>query len=609
MRQMVFFGLLTSTARPLLAHARHPHGAAIASGGRCLSRQLCGRAGQPRLAASAASAGSAEAAGTAQDGVMERGNFISKIMSQDLASGKHDKIVTRFPPEPNGYLHIGHAKSICVNFGLGDQFEGETYMRFDDTNPDKEEQEYVDAILRDVRWLGFDWKVAERQTYASNYFERFYECAVELIREGKAYVDSLSAEEMRTYRGTLTEPGKDSPHRTRAVEENLELFAQMVAGEVADGSMVLRLKIDMGSPNLNMRDPPIYRVKRDSTHPMTGDRWKVYPMYDYAHVLTDAFEGITHSLCTLEFQDHRPLYEWILANVAAVPCQPRQIEFSRLNLQYCVVSKRKLLQLVTEKHVAGWDDPRMPTLAGLRRRGVPPEAIRLFVERTGVSKADNNIDYSVLEDCAREVLDGAAPRAMAVLDPIKVTVTSWPEGEVDWLDGPMHPKLPELGRRSVPFSRNLLIDRADFEEIPPKKYKRLKPDGEVRLRFGYVIKCAPPPTATSLALPPSPPAHPHQKHRASMRLCGGRPIPARERTARERTARERTARERTARECTARAAPAYLLWRKRPTRSRGARAPAGRGTGAMRSSRTRVARWSSCAARTTRRRGRVPARR
>lgn len=418
---------------------------------------------------------------------MERANFLAKIMEEDLASGKHEAIVTRFPPEPNGYLHIGHAKSICVNFGLGEKFNGSTFMRFDDTNPEKEEQEYIDNILTDVKWLGFDWKVPERLTYASDYFDQFHQYAIMLIKEGKAYVDELSAEEVREYRGTLTKPGKDSPYRNRSVEENLDLFAKMTAGEIADGDMVLRLKIDMASPNMNLRDPTIYRVKRDADHPRTGKKWKVYPMYDYAHVLTDAHEHITHSLCTLEFEDHRALYDWILDNLPT-PARPRQIEFSRLNLQYCVVSKRKLIKLVTEGHVSGWDDPRMPTLCGLRRRGVPPEALHLFVERTGVSKADNNIDYSVLEDCVREVLESSAPRAFAVLDPIRVVVTTWPEGEVDMLEGPKHPKIPDLGKRQVAFTRNLLIERSDFEEDPPKKFFRLKPGGEARLRFGYVIK-------------------------------------------------------------------------------------------------------------------------
>jgi len=419
---------------------------------------------------------------------MERSNFLSNIMRKDLDEGKHTQIVTRFPPEPNGYLHIGHAKSICINFGLGEQFGGVTFMRFDDTNPDKEEQEYVDAIMRDVKWLGFDWKVAERQTYASDYFDKFYEYAIMLIKDGKAYVESLSPEEMREYRGSLTQPGRDSPHRTRSIEENLELFEEMAAGEVEDGAACVRLKIDMNSPNMNLRDPAIYRIKRNAEHPQTGTKWKIYPMYDYAHVLTDAMEGITHSLCTLEFEDHRPLYDWVLDNLP-VPARPRQIEFSRLNLQYCVVSKRKLIKLVTDGHVAGWDDPRMPTICGLRRRGVPPEALRLFVERTGVSKADNNIDYSVLEECAREVLDPATPRAMAVLDPIKITVTSWPVGEVDVLEGPMHPKLPELGMRKIEFGRNILIERDDFMEDPPPKKWCLKPGGMVRLRYGYVLVC------------------------------------------------------------------------------------------------------------------------
>ena len=495
LRSAVMLGLLCSVARPLAMRSlpRSTAGAAA-------SRAILLQPAQPRSwrhrcpaptargSKSAASTAAEGAESSGPEGVMERGNFLSAIMRNDLESGKHTQIVTRFPPEPNGYLHIGHAKSICINFGLGEQFGGATFMRFDDTNPEKEEQEYVDAIMKDVQWLGFDWKEPERQTYASNYFEKFYEFAITLIKDGKAYVDSLDAEQMREYRGTLKKPGQDSPYRTRSVEENLALFESMAAGEVPDGEAVLRLKIDMQAANMNLRDPAIYRVKRNAEHPMTGQKWKVYPMYDYAHVLTDALEGITHSLCTLEFEDHRPLYEWILANLP-VPSTPRQIEFSRLNLQYCVVSKRKLIKLVTDNHVSGWDDPRMPTLCGLRRRGVPPEAVRLFIERTGVSKADNNIDYSILEDCARETLDMAATRAMAVLDPIRVVVTTWPEGEVDMLEGPMHPKLPELGKRSVPFSRTLLIERTDFEEDPPGKFKRLKPGGEVRLRFGYVIKC------------------------------------------------------------------------------------------------------------------------
>ena len=354
-------------------------------------------------------------------------NFIRNIMKADVKSGKHTGIVTRFPPEPNGYLHIGHAKSICINFGLGREFDGVTYMRFDDTNPATEDQEYVNSIQEDVRWLGFDWGTDDRKTHASDYFDQFYEYALVLIKGGKAYVDSLSPSELREHRGTLTSPGTNSPYRERSVEENLGLFAKMTAGRMEDGTAVLRLKIDMGAPNLNLRDPVIYRINTSTDHPMTGRRWKVYPMYDYAHSLTDALEGVTHSLCTLEFQDHRPLYEWILQQLP-VPCTPRQIEFSRLNLQYTVLSKRKLIKLVQEGHVAGWDDPRMPTLCGIRRRGVPPEAVRLFIERTGVSKAENNIDLGVFEDCVREKLDPIAPRAMAVLDPLRVVITTWPEG-------------------------------------------------------------------------------------------------------------------------------------------------------------------------------------
>ena len=486
--RLVMLGLLSSAVRPFATNARSPRSnAALRDGGSAMLRHHLPRCGGTRLVATSSTESGAEQAEEEAGGSL-RNNFLSKIMQRDLESGKHAGIVTRFPPEPNGYLHIGHAKSICINFGLAQQFGGVTYMRFDDTNPEKEEREYIDAIMEDVRWLGFDWGADERQTYASDNFERFFETAKELIREGKAYVDSLSAEEVREYRGSLTKPGKDSPYRSRSVEENMALFEAMAAGEIADGEAILRLKIDNQSGNMNLRDPAIYRVKREAEHPQTGTAWKVYPMYDYAHVLTDAYEGITHSLCTLEFEDHRPLYDWILANLP-VPHTPRQIEFSRLNLQYCVVSKRKLIKLVTEGHVEGWDDPRMPTLCGLRRRGVPPEAVKLFVDRTGVSKSDNNIDYTLLEDCARETLDVASPRAFAVIDPIRVVVTTWPEGEVDMLEGPMHPKVPELGKRDVPFSRNLLIERADFEEEPPPKYHRLKPGGEVRLRFGYVIRC------------------------------------------------------------------------------------------------------------------------
>lgn len=413
-------------------------------------------------------------------------NFIRNIIKQDLASGKHTEIVTRFPPEPNGYLHIGHAKSILINFGFGQEFSGRTFMRFDDTNPAKEEREYIDAILEDVKWLGFDWE--ERLTHASDYFDRFHACAISLIEQGHAYVDSLSPDEMREYRGTLTTKGTDSPHRTRSIGENLALFEAMSSGELEDGSAVLRLKIDMASPNMNMRDPAIYRIKRDADHPQVGKKWKVYPMYDYAHVLTDAFEGITHSLCTTEFEAHRPLYDWVLDHVST-PSRPRQIEFSRLNLQWTVLSKRKLITLVQEGHVDGWDDPRMPTICGLRRRGVPAAAIANFVTSLGVSKAEGTIDYSIFEDAVRASLDFEAPRVMAVLKPLRVVITTWPEDEVEMLEGAVHQKRPELGTRSLPFSRTLLIERSDFEEEPPKKYFRLKPGGEVRLRFGYVIKC------------------------------------------------------------------------------------------------------------------------
>jgi len=422
---------------------------------------------------------------------VEATNFIRNIIKQDLSSGKHASIVTRFPPEPNGYLHIGHAKSICVNFGLGQEFGGATYMRLDDTNPAKEEQEYVDSILADVKWLGFDW--GERLTHASDYFPQFHALAVELIKEGKAYVDESSVEELRRMRGSLTQPGENSPFRERSVADNLRLFEQMTAGELPDGAAVVRLKIDMAAGNMNLRDPPIYRIKRDADHPMTGTLWNVYPMYDYAHALTDAIEGVTHSLCTLEFENHRELYDWVVRE-CTVPCTPRQIEFSRLNLQYTVLSKRRLIQLVeTPGIVNGWDDPRMPTISGLRRRGVPPAAIKLFVERTGVSKADNNIDYTVLEECVRESLDPQVPRAMAVLDPLKVTITNWPEGEVDQLEVPIHPKRPEMGTRILPFDGTLYIERDDYSEEPPPKYFRLRPPTDeapapqVRLRFGYVI--------------------------------------------------------------------------------------------------------------------------
>ena len=412
-------------------------------------------------------------------------DFIRNIISGDLDSGKHQHIVTRFPPEPNGQLHIGHAKSICLNFGVANDFDGKCFMRFDDTNPVKEDDEYVEGILRDVRWLGFDW--GERLTHASDYFEQLYLFAEELIQKGKAYVESQNADEIRELRGTLTEPGKNSPFRERSVGDNLTLFRKMRGGEFEDGTHVLRAKIDMASPNINLRDPVLYRIRKIS-HQRTADQWCIYPLYDFTHGLSDALEGVTHSLCTLEFEDHRPLYEWILAEVSA-PCLPRQIEFSRLNLRYTVLSKRRLIQLVEEGHVNGWDDPRMLTLSGLRRRGYPPSAIRLFCKRIGISKSENNIEMSVLEDCAREELDKTAPRAMAVLHPLKVVITNYPEDKTEEFEPARHPKNPDMGTRKVPFSREIYIDRDDFREDPPPKYFRLAPGKEVRLRFAYVIRC------------------------------------------------------------------------------------------------------------------------
>ena len=412
-------------------------------------------------------------------------DFIRNIIREDLASGKHQQIVTRFPPEPNGHLHIGHAKSIHLNFGVANEFDGKCFMRFDDTNPVKEDEEYVEGILKDVRWLGYDW--GERLTYASDYFEQLYEFAEELIQKGKAYVESLNAEEIREMRGTLTEPGKDSPFRERSIEENMTLFRKMRGGEFEDGSHVLRAKIDMSSPNINLRDPVLYRIRKVS-HQRTEDKWCIYPLYDFTHGLSDALEGVTHSLCTLEFEDHRPLYEWILAEVSA-PCLPRQIEFSRLNLRYSVLSKRRLIQLVEEGHVEGWDDPRMLTLSGLRRRGFPASAIRLFCERIGISKSANNIEMNVLEDCAREELDKTAPRAMAVLRPLKVVITNYPENQTEEFEPARHPKNPEMGTRTVPFSKEIYIDQDDFREDPPPKYFRLAPGKEVRLRYAYVIRC------------------------------------------------------------------------------------------------------------------------
>ncbi|MHB1292713.1 MAG: glutamine--tRNA ligase/YqeY domain fusion protein [Sulfuricella sp.] len=412
-------------------------------------------------------------------------HFIRNIIENDLASGKHKTIVTRFPPEPNGYLHVGHAKSICLNFGLALDYQGRCNLRFDDTNPEKESEEYAQSIQDDVRWLGFQWDGEVK--WASDYFEALYDYAVELIRQGKAYVCDLTAEEMREYRGTLTAPGKNSPYRDRSVEENLGLFQKMRAGEFPDGSKVLRAKIDMASGNINLRDPVIYRIKR-AYHIRTGDQWCIYPMYDYTHCISDALEGITHSLCTLEFEDHRPLYDWVLDQLP-VPCHPQQIEFSRLELQYTLTSKRKLNQLVTEKRVSGWDDPRMPTITGMRRRGYTPEGIREFARRIGISKSDNVVDISVLEGCIREDLETRVPRVMAVIKPLKVVIANFVEGETQSREAGFHPNHPEFGSRLVPFSREIWIEADDFAENPPPGWQRLVPGGEVRLRYGYVIKC------------------------------------------------------------------------------------------------------------------------
>ncbi len=415
------------------------------------------------------------------------GDFIREIVVDDLRTGKHGgQVVTRFPPEPNGYLHIGHAKSICLNFGIALENGGRCHLRFDDTNPVKEEVEYVESIMRDVRWLGFDW--GKHLYHASDYFGKLYECAVQLIRLGKAYVDSLSTDEMREYRGTLTMPGKESPFRSRPVEESLDLFERMKRGEFPDGAHVLRAKIDMASPNLNMRDPVIYRI-RHVDHQRTGGAWCIYPMYDFAHCLSDSIEGITHSICTLEFEDHRPLYDWFLQ---AVPVEhhPQQIEFARLNLSHTVLSKRKLLELVEGKYVSGWDDPRMPTLSGLRRRGYTPEAIRDFCDRIGVAKTDSQVDIALLEHCLREDLNKRALRVMAVLRPLRVVIENYPEDRVEELDAVNNPEDPSAGTRKVPFSRVLYIEQDDFREQPPKKYHRLAPGAEVRLRYGYLITCA-----------------------------------------------------------------------------------------------------------------------
>jgi glutaminyl-tRNA synthetase len=417
-------------------------------------------------------------------------DFIREIVTEDRKAGRHGgRVHTRFPPEPNGYLHIGHAKSICLNFGVADEFGGSCNLRFDDTNPVKEDVEYVDSIQEDVRWLGFDW--ADRMFYASDYFEEMYRCAERLIEGGHAYVDSLSADEVRQYRGTLTEPGRNSPDRSRPPAESLDLFRRMRAGEFADGSYVLRAKIDMASPNINMRDPALYRIRR-ATHHRTGDAWCIYPTYDYAHPISDAIEGITHSLCTLEFEDHRPLYDWVVEHFRSADpgtSRPQQIEFARLNLNYTVMSKRKLLALVELKHVAGWDDPRMPTIAGIRRRGYTPAAMRDFCSRIGVAKKENVIDIALLEATVREDLNRTAPRALAVLRPLKVVIENLPDGFARTVTAVNNPEDPSAGTRGIPLSRELYIEREDFMEAPPKKFFRLSPGNEVRLRYGYIIKC------------------------------------------------------------------------------------------------------------------------
>jgi glutaminyl-tRNA synthetase len=412
-------------------------------------------------------------------------NFIKNIIEEDIKSGKYNgRVHTRFPPEPNGYLHIGHAKSICLNFGIAAEYNGLCNLRMDDTNPSKEEEKYVKAIIEDVKWLGFDW--GDRLYYASDYFEQLYQYAVQLIKDGKAYVCDLSPEEIREYRGTLTEPGKESPYRNRSVEENLDLFERMRAGEFEDGSRTLRAKIDMASGNINMRDPVIYRIQRVK-HYRTGEKWCIYPMYDFAHCISDSIEGITHSLCTLEFEDHRPLYDWFLEQLKIF--HPQQIEFARLNLSHTVMSKRKLLQLVEEGHVNGWDDPRMPTISGLRRRGYTPESIRNFCERIGVAKKESIVDIALLEHCIREDLNKRAQRVMAVLRPLKVVIVNYPEDKVEEMDAINNPEDLSAGTRKVPFSREIYIEREDFMEDPPKKFYRLAPGREVRLRYAYFIKC------------------------------------------------------------------------------------------------------------------------
>jgi len=420
------------------------------------------------------------------DNLITSSDFIRDIVREDLRTGKFGgRVQTRFPPEPNGYLHIGHAKSICLNFGIAAEFGGLCNLRFDDTKPSKEEIEYVESIQEDVRWLGFDW--GDRLYYASDYFEQLYQYAVQLVKDGQAYVCDLSADEIREYRGTLSEPGKDSPYRGRSVEENLDLFERMRAGEFPDGARVLRAKIDMASPNLLMRDPVMYRILR-ATHYRTGDKWPIYPMYDFAHCLSDSLEGVTHSLCTLEFENNRPLYDWFLDQLNVY--HPQQIEFARLNLGHTVLSKRKLRILVAEGHVAGWDDPRMPTLSGLRRRGYTPEAIRDFCERIGVAKANSTVEIALFEHCLREDLNKRAPRVMGVLRPLRVVIVNYPEDQVEWLDAVNNPEDPEMGTRKIPFSRVLYIEQNDFLEDPPKKYFRLAPGREVRLKHAYLITCA-----------------------------------------------------------------------------------------------------------------------
>ena len=412
-------------------------------------------------------------------------DFVREIVTSDLASGRYKEVVTRFPPEPNGYLHIGHAKAISVDFGVAREFGGRCNLRFDDTNPTKESQEYVDAIMRDIRWLGFDW--GTHLYHASDYFEQLYAWAEHLIRNGKAYVDDLSADQIREYRGTLTEPGRPSPHRERPVEENLDLLRRMRAGEFDDGAKTLRAKIDMASGNINLRDPVMYRIRK-ATHQRTGDAWCIYPMYDWAHGQSDSIEGVTHSMCSLEYEDHRPLYDWYLDNLP-VPSRPRQIEFARLNLSYTVLSKRFLLQLVNERRVSGWDDPRMPTLSGLRRRGYPAEGLRIFAERIGLAKRDSVVEVEMLEHCVREVLNREAPRRMAVLNPLKLVIETYPEGQLEELDAVNNPEDASAGTRKLPFSRELYIEREDFMEDPPKKFFRLAPGREVRLRYAYFVTC------------------------------------------------------------------------------------------------------------------------